>query len=234
MQGGIRNISSLKKWFFTIGKPFFTLSYLGGSANQVILRNTAIDGMEEAWEMLETQVLAQSEVGRATMQLIVYGKDKANNPDGRTNIDMLPAQNQAAVAGIGSIQGGYIDKSTIAGILAEERQRWELEQRIIDLENQINSPSDDWTEKLMAGIERIGSTQLGQMLAMKYLGTPLPPMTATAVSGTPAPADDDNDTFETDIEKSAALLGIDDTQLARKVRQLIEANPEVARQLLNS
>lgn len=236
MQGGIRNIKSLEKWFRTIGAPYFTLSYAGGAANQVILRNTAVGDMDTAWEQLETQVLAQSEVGRATMHLIVYNKEKgANNPDGRTNIDMSPNQAAVGVAGIGSLQTGYFDESKIAGMIeeakAKEREKWEMERRIDDLEAQINAPSDDWTEKLMAGIERIGATPFGQMIAMKFLGGPLPQMPVGNVAGTPSAVDESGDTFDEDIQSTAAILGVDDATLARKMRQLVESNPEAAKQI---
>lgn len=233
MQGGIRNITSLKKWFNTVGSPFFTLSYLG-QANHVILRNTAVEDMGEAWDMLETQILAQAEYGRAQMHLITYKKSGgANNPDGRTNIDMQPLQEGRNMAGIGSTPGGYMDESKVQGILDKAREKWELEKRLEDLEAQINSPND-WTEKLMEGIERIGNTPIGQMLAMKFLGAPLPQIPLAPIAGTPATDDEgEADSFENDIEFTASMLGVNDTVLARRLRQMVEQNPELAKQLLS-
>ena len=235
MQGGIRNIESLKTWFFDVGKPFFTLSYLGGNANQVIMRNTATDNMEEAWDLLKRQVLAQSEVGRATLYLFVYKNGNANNPDGRTNIDITPGGMQPnGVAGFGSLPVGYVDENKINGMISAAREKWELEKRLEDLEAQINSPND-WVDKAISGLERIGETQLGQMLAMKLLGITAPPVVpgARPVNGTPEqPGESADDTFEDDIEATANMLGCDDITLARKLRQLVQNNPEMAKQLL--
>ena len=234
MQGGIRNIKSLKQWFTDVGKPFFTLSYTGGSANQVILRNTAIDDMEAAWSLLERQVLAQSEVGRATLQLIAYGKDKANNPDGRTNIDISPNQESAtALAAIsGPRVGYYADESQIDALLSKERAKWDMEKRMEDLEAQLNAPSEDWSEKLMVGIERISATPLGAVLIGKFLGGSMP-MPVAQVAGVPDPIpSEESDSFEDDIEASAQLLGVSDTVLASKLRALIESNPELAKTML--
>lgn len=231
MNGAIRNISTLKTWFYDVGKPFFTLSY-SGTTNHMILRNTATENMDEAWTLLERQVNAQAEYGRATMQVIVYKAGNANNPDGRTNIDMAPQSQGSQVAGIGSLPSGYLDENKVAGMISEAKEKWELERRLEDLEAQINNPGD-WTEKLMAGIERIGATQLGQMLAMKLMGQPIPAgMVAGPPPGTQAPTDE-TDNFEEDIETTAAILGVSDAVLASKLRRLVETNPEMAKQLLS-
>lgn len=234
MQGGIRNINSLKQWFTDVGLPFFTLSYYGGSSNQVIMRNVAIEDMGEAWELLKRQVLAQSEGDRATMQLIVYKKGAANNYEAKTNIDIFRAgaESLPAMEGIGSLSAGYVDEAKIAGMIAEAREKWDMERRVEDLETQLNSPSDDWMDKGMAFIERIGATPFGQAFAAKFLGGNLPPyIPAAQVAGHPS-ANEPQDTFEEDIDKTAELLGVDDTVLARKLRQLVETNPELAKSLL--
>lgn len=236
MSGAIRNTESLKRWFYGVGAPFFTLFYSGTSTNQVIIRNTTVDEMDAAWELLEGQVKIQAEYGRALLHVIVYKKaGTANNPDGRTNIDIQPFAETKQMAGIGSLSAGYLDESKVAGLIAEAKEKWELERRLDDMEAQLNNPND-WTDKLISGLERISGTQLGQILAVKFLGVPLP---AGMVAGTPpgaqAPPDEQglaNDSFDEDISKSAEILGVDDTTLARKLRQLVEANPELAKSIL--
>lgn len=230
MQGGIRSIESLKKWFFAVNSPFYTLSYLG-QANHVILRNTAVEDMNEAWAMLETQVLAQSEYGRAQMHLITYKKQGgANNPEGRTNIDMWPTGSTSQVHGIGSIQVAGIDESKVQGLISAAREKWELEKRLEDLEAQIENPGD-WTQKFIDGFERISATPIGQLLAAKLLGADFK-LPAAQVAGHPDTDDEEHDTFEQDIAATARMLGVDDIVLARKMRELVEQNPAVAKQLL--
>jgi len=101
--------------------------------------------MVVAGEMLETQVLAQSEYGRAQMHLIVYKKEKgANNPEARTNIDMLPMQEQRQFAGIGAIGGvGFVEEAKVNALIDQAREKWELEKRLEDLEAQVNNPETE-------------------------------------------------------------------------------------------
>jgi hypothetical protein len=238
MQGAIRNIATLKKWFFSNGVPFFTLTY-SGQTNQVIQRNTAIEELDEAWSLLETNVLAQAEYGRATMHLIVYNKTSGpNNPTARTNIDVLPMNPTPnyGMPGIGSIPSGFVDESKIEGMINEAREKWDMERRLEDLEAQIKNPNDDWTEKMMTGIERIGATPFGQALIMKFFGGALPSFQPQPINGAPGPSqpgDIEEDSFESDIERTSELLGVDDVTLARKLRELVEANPQAAKQLLS-
>lgn len=215
-----------------MGKPFFSLSYLGGSTNQLILRNIVVDDMGEAWEMLKRQVLAQSEVGRATLQLITYEKkDNANNPSGRTNIDLLANQAAQTVAGIGQIAVGYIDEAKVSGMLAAAQEKWELQHKIRALEDRLDAPPDDWVEKVMSAIERIGETPFGAMLAQRFLGGNLPAMPMANIAGTP---DASATSMDEDLEATATILGVDEELLVKKIRQLVEQNPEGAKQLFST
>jgi len=239
MQGAIRNIATLKKWFYANGVPFFTLTY-AGQANQIVQRNTAIEDMDDAWSLLETNILGQAEAGRANMHVIVYNKASgANNPIARTNLDIWSNQaNQTGnVAGIGSLPVGgvgYIDESKVNGLIAEAKEKWELEKRLEDLEAQISNPND-WTDKLLTGLERIGATPFGQAIAAKFLGLQMPSPGTATIAGTPnSDTDTSGDTFDEDISHTAALLGVDDITLAKKLRKLVQNDPELAKQALLS
>lgn len=236
MQGGIRSIESLEKWFRAVGKPCFTLSYLG-QANQVIARNTTVEDMGEAWEMLRMHVLAQAEYGRAQMHVIVYANDKGgpNNPSGRTNIDLLSQHHPAHFAGIaGMPTGNAVPEDKIAGILAEAREKWEMEKRLDDLEAQLNAPPDDLFEKTATLIERIGTTPIGSILLAKLMGG-APVLPPAPITGTPKadndPSPDDAEDFDDNIDRTAQILGVSDAKLAATLRRFAETNPEVAKQL---
>lgn len=229
MNGAIRSVSSLRTWFFDVGKPFFTLTYAGQTA-QVVMRNVVEEDMEKAWETLKRTVEAQAEYGRATLQVIVYTKERgANNPDGRTNIDIQPGA-QPAQAAIAGYLPGHVDESKIAGMIEEARQKWELERRLEELENQVNNPVD-WTSRTVEIIEKIGATPIGQILTAKLLGVQMP---VGQVAGHPAPEEIEPDNFEQDIDEAAGLLGVSDAELAAKLVKLVRANPEMARQLINA
>lgn len=234
MQGAIRNIESLQSWFEAVGAPFFTLFYTGNTS-QVIIRNTTEADMEKAWEILKNQVLHQAEYGRATLHVLTYKKTgSANNPDGRTNIDIAPMQSQqgAQMAGIGALPAGYVSQDEFSKRLKDERQRWELERKLEDLEAKIDNP-DGWAEKLMAGIERIGGTDLGKAMIARFMGVPFSAMAPGApINGTPAATNPAEDTFEEDLDIICQILNTDDVTLARKLRQLVEQNPEMAKNLV--
>lgn len=229
MQGAITEINRLRNWFYNNNQPFFLLRYYHpGKAGDVIIRNESIPELDPAWEKLSTEVLSQAEAGRALLQVLVWGPGKtANNYAALTNLDMRIVP--VAMAGIGSLPGGYMDESKVQGLIQDAREKWELERRLEDLENQINNPGD-WIEKSMHALERIGATPIGVALVSKLLGTPLP---TAQIAGTPAPADEQEgiDTFDEDIQKTAAILGVDDATLARKLRQVVESQPEVAKQI---
>lgn len=236
MQGAIRNIDSLEKWFKTVNSPFFTLTYAGQNS-QVILRNVTVPDVNEAWDMLKQQVLNQAEYGRATLHVITYKKEgQANNPDARTNIDILPVQPpNGQMAGIGALPGMY-GTTDIEKIIAQHREKWELEKRLDDLEQQLKNP-DDWTEKVISGIERISGTPFGQAMISRMLGGSVLPMGGPApINGTPQTANEgaDNpaDTFDDDLEATCEILNVDDTTLLRKLRALVENNPETAKAFL--
>lgn len=231
MQGAIRNISSVKQWFFDVGEPLFTLSY-AGTSNQAIMRNTVKTDLNEAWDMLERQLQYQAESGRAMMQVITYRKESgANNPTGRTFIDLQPGPPQAQFAGIGQLPSGYMDEAKVQGLIREAKEKWEMERRIEDLEEQAKNPADP-TDKIIQAIERIGATPIGQMFAARLLGMPVPAITGTPEA--PADGDSDSDTFEDDIAATADILGVSDATLAARLRRLVEAQPDVAKQLLTA
>lgn len=223
MQGAIRNLNSLKKWFYANGKPFFTLNYAGQVA-QVIMRNTVKEDLDQAWEMLSDAVETQAEYGRATLHVIVYDKDKSNNPAARTNIDVLPNQSAVQVAGIGSIPGYGVD---VEKAIADAREKWELEARIQALENQ---EPDDIVEKFISGIERVAATPLGMAIVSRFMGTPMPPMAAPAMNGGPDSDMEDGEDLDTELDDLEAIArenGMTLKAFLNKTATLAKAQPGV-------
>ena len=238
----IANLASLRTWFLDQNKPYFTLSQ-NGVNRSIVARNETVSDIDQAWTLLETNILAQAEGGVANVKVFVTDKPKHNHGF-ETDARILPqyAPNAPGVAGIGSLPAGYVDEAKVGAMLSDAEARWEMKRKIADLEAQLAEPSD-WTEKLVTGIERISGTPLGQVLMAKLLGVPAAqPMAAgmgtPAMHGTPvAPAaGDDEDEYDNEfyhnIEDTAALLGVDERTLAKRLAGLVKQNPDLAKSLL--
>lgn len=234
----ITNISTLRTWFLDNQKPFFTL-YQNGVNRAIIARNETVDDLNQAWNLLETNVLAQAEGGTANVRVYVTEKPKHNHGL-ETEARILPLVPTLGQPGISGLPQGYLDESKVAGLIKEAREKWELERRIEELE-MAQEPVKDWAETMINGFERVAKTPLGAALVQKLLG--VVPMPQPAMNGVPTPAaqsqannstDDDeySDSFFENIENTAALLGVDEETLANKLAKLVQQNPELAKSLL--
>lgn len=236
MQGAIRDIESLKRWFFANGKPYYTLSYQN-QQNHVILRNTVNDDMEAAWETLRTTVLSQAEYGRATLHCIVYEKDKSNNPTARTNIDVMPNQIPAGaqMAGIGYLPAS-LTTDDIEKAVAAAKKEWEMERRIQDLEAERDTPADA-VEKWIGRIMAFSQTPVGLALIGKIAGYPMPPVSEHQVNGShesdanqnaPDDLDGELDILETIAENNGITL----KELLKRTAMLAKQQPGMVSMLI--
>lgn len=243
MQGAISNIQALERWFRGVGAPFFTLSYYSTQSptgqGSLILRNTKQTDLNLAWDLLASAVEDQTGFGRAQLHLISYDNEKgANNPHGRTNIDITSrALSPIQTAGIGAMPGVY-GKDEIAEMIADAKERWEMEARIAALEA---APEPDFAEKIVAAVERISSTTIGAALAQKLLGgTPMP--IPAPVNGVHSPdnqpqqsptGEDDIDNELDNLEAIAAHNGMTLKQFLAKTAALAQSQPGVVSMLAN-
>lgn len=230
MQGAITNIESLEKWFKSNNLPYFSLKY-AGQGEKIIFRNEVWDDITEAWEHLRDQVQAQADGGRAMLELLVYNKGKANHPL-RTNLDIRPTA-MTPVAGIGSTPGVY------GGMESYISQRIELEMLRRDneeLQAQINNPINSWERILDRVAQSPQLAGIAQVLIAGLFSKGQAPVMAQSIAGTPgsAPgtdADDESDGYE-HLEAAAEKLGTDPATLAKKVNELVNQNPDLAKSLL--
>lgn len=240
----ITNIQSLRSWFLDQKRPYWSLNN-NGVGRGLIARNESIEDVDTAWTLLETNVLAQAEGGIANVKIFVTDKPKHNHGM-ETEARILPAYSlqTAGQPGIGNLPANYMDESKIQGMIADAKEKWELERRIDEMEAALSAPSG-WVDKLMEGVERIGSTPLGQMLAARLMGVPPTAMANVAAApgvpftGAAAPStegDDDGEEygekFYDDMEATAATLGVTPELLAEKLAALVTSNPDLAKSFL--
>ena len=242
-------MEDLEKWFKANAYPQFILAYANGKGENQILKNEgdgAISDIEEAWEMLRDMIEAQVRSGRAILEVKVFPKGGKYHPL-RTQIDMSAGGNPylpASVAGIGNLPNVGISEAKLAEALAVEREKWEMERRIEDLEARINAPSN-WMER---ALQIIGENPpLATMVQTVISGVMKMPGVASVMNGTPAaatgtqaPADDEementdpNVVFSTNIYQAAQTLGVSPEIMAVKLNRLVQQNPELAYTMLH-
>lgn len=244
MIGAITNIDALKRWFDSNGKPYFTLRYEGANNERIIMRNDAVEDMEKAWQLLEDQVAAQAEVGRARLVVLVYEKGKNNNAV-YTNVDIRPGFSPAsgAAAGIGTLPAGM---GGIEGYIDNRIRIAKLEMENDQLKDALSSPANTFERitEVVSGIP--GVADVLKILVAGLVGKVNPaamPAIQAVLNGTPdatgaADGDaghDDTDPqqqFADNINDVAATLGVDALTLSAKLRNLVKANPEAAKQLM--
>ena len=240
----ITNFNDLRDWFkfgFEKGvksndegretsSPYWTLYSVGmGGADKVL-------GLDDSYKALADNIRIMNNPTGSMFRIFQTYRARGNNPTQEARVQIYENNQISATSpGIGSLPAGYLSEDKIAGILAEEKKKWEMERRMEDLEAQIKAPRN-WTENALETIERIGNTPLGMVILSKISGIP-PAEILKSISGLggnePDMAANPNQVgdFDSDIEITANILGVSEDQLAAKMRQFAQVNPEMARQI---
>jgi hypothetical protein len=241
----ITNFEDLRYWFFGNEKatneqsPHWSLYSMDyGKSDTRVMFNNRISDMEESFQALVKSIKIQNNPDGTRFRVQTHPVGKPNNPTANTFVEVYEKGAQNAQAGIGSLPAasGYVSRDEIAKMLKDEREKWEMKREIEDLKAAINAPPSDWTEKLMAGIERIGQTPLGAMMVAKITGLPIPtPEQMAQMNGVPSASTDDGsaaDSFDENMDFLSEKLGISDTVMVAKLRRFVEHDPATAKAFL--
>lgn len=251
MTGSITNIDDLKNWFHGVGYPYFTLSYQG-TGSKVIFRNTTISDMNESWEELRRQVEAQGRAGRAMLEVITYKEDRANAGSLRTNIDIRPeffyahgqGPYQQPTAGVNSLPIGYVPLDEVERRIEAEHEKWELRRDLDDLKAQIGAPTN-MVEKaftMLGEYPQLAALANNLLVGLMGKNNPAIAQSMQAINGHPAADHDNDDQAEGDpnailsqhLYAAANRLGTDPVNLVVALNRLVQANPDVAKTLLQN
>lgn len=250
MNGAITDLEHLKRWFFGNGHPYFFINYQG-AGNRKIYQNESIEEMQEAWEELEYQVKSQTGHGRAMLEVVQYAKGKQNHPV-RTYIDMRSdAQAQGtAMAGIGNFPAqGYP-----ANYVQDQIKMALMEKELEDMRAALESPSNVFenivdkigqSPHLSGLVNNLVSALFGQKGAVPSMpvnghpGAQQPTAQATQPeAGTEATGEEMTPErialFQSNIDRICTALETDPINLSSKLAALVEGNPDLAKNLLNS
>lgn len=217
-----------------------------GETEKRVAFNTSIDDKEESFRYLTQNIRSLNNPDGSVFRLQVFPRGKQNNPTGTIYVQIFeksqaPANTAAAAgvaglpAGVGSIQEYVADK------LETERLKWEIAQ----LKDQLNAPATGW-ERMVDTIGAIpGIDKVLQAIVVGVVSKFSPqamPAIQTAMNGTPDTGEQDHDdqvegdptqVFMSNINEASQALGTDPLTLSRKLNALIQAQPELARQLIS-
>lgn len=244
----ITSMEGLRNWWdLDPEAPYFTI-YRGRSskATEIIHRNATVTDHDQAWEMLEQIIDTNSGHGG---EFTVLRNDKPTTGYGKKVVIIMDSPHRLpAVAGMPApaVPGmPYVGATpeAIQGYIAEqiqkERQSWELEKKVADLEAAIQAGNQgSFIERTFDRItqhekfDSILDVLLVRLLNPK--GAPQP--THVAVSGVPQ---DHGDGFMYDTQRiHAALERIrahfpDIHATLDRLAEFCDRNPEMAKNLLN-
>jgi len=242
----ITSYNDLREWFFGNNRkgkpaPYWTLyGQAYGKNDTISARNHSIDEVEQAYTDLEDSIRRQNHPEGQRFRVLQSDVPGGNNPVAQVFVQVSSTGVQNNVAGIGSLPGsgfGYMTEADFSRRMAEEKTRWDLEQKVKQLEDRINAPEEaDPVEKTVAVIERLANTAAGAAIISKLTGIPASEL-MQGIHGTAAPDEEipaDDQTFYDNIQQSAELLGTSPHVLADRMKKLIQKDPETAKLLLRN
>lgn len=225
--------------------PYWTLFSSGfGEKDRPLAFNEKIASAEESFTLLaETIRRFNNPQGQVFTVFQTYRPRHNNGVYMRVQI----YENQSAsanihVAGINGQQAvGYLSPAEVDERIQAALERQKMKDEIKALRE---ANEGGFIGQLPKVFEQISNTPVGQAIIAKIMGLSLQPAPATAVNGVPgaaqnpepAPAvhrnDDDDEQFNADIDHVTTTLGTDDVTLMKKIRILVDQNPDLAKTLL--
>ncbi len=234
----ISTYDDLRAWFYGNSRkgnpaPYWTLfGHPFGNKEIIITRNDVNANLDESFEWLQNTIKRVNNPEGQRFRVLQVDQPGGNNPVGQVYTQIYAQQ----MAGIGSLPGyGGATKQEIAEAIAAEKEKWELQRKLEDLEARINAgPDNDFWEKGMSYVERFAQTPIGQAVISKVTGIPFSAI-AGAGAGEPdnetAPGDQDNE-FYNNMATVAQTLGTNEYEVARKLKILVQQHPDMARQFI--
>lgn len=255
----ISNFNDLRAWFaFGFDKgvktaeegrennsPYWTLYSVGlGGRDTVLAFNDRLTSLDDSYTALVESIRRMNNPQGSMFRVFQTYKPRHNVATQEARVQVFEnnqlAQQSNQPPSIGGLVG-YVEKSEMHSIIAAEREKWETQQRIKDLENQIESPGD-WTEKLINGIDRIGQTPIGAMLMAKLMGVNPQQFSPAPINGpqgahTQDLEEDSDEDLEGELDALQAIAnanGLTLKQFLSKTASVAKAQPGAVSMLVNS
>lgn len=242
----IISFADLQKWFINQGRGedkgvhwnLYAVDY--GQRDTRVVFNDRYDTVDESFEFLKSNIQMLNNPDGTRFRVQTFPPRKPTHPTGTAFVQIFEkASNLPSTYNVPTIAGlpATDIKEQVDKAVAEARKTWEMEARIAGLEERLASPDpDDYIEKITTIVERVSRTPIG--VAIMGIAAQKMGIDPAAIMGLATDADgqsdvppDDNQFYD-DIADAANTLGVDEHTLARKLKQLIKQNPEVAKSLL--
>lgn len=252
----ITSIDDLYNWFKTLQRSddspthWSLYSNEPGRVDTKATTNTRYDEFDASWDMLEKSVRMLNNPKGTRMRLQIFPKGKHNNYTAQVHLQIYndgtagaPSDGhaQGAHSGIGMLPGmgsmdSYIQQRIDLELLRRENE---------DLKDAINGPNNMWERILQTVADSPHLSQVANNIivglvskvnpaAMPHLQTTPP----APINGHPATDTAENENpdvvFSNNIHAASTVLGTDPLTLAIKLNALVQNNPEMAKQILNS
>lgn len=213
--------------------PYWTIYSTGfGEKDRILSYNERLTNPEEAFGLLAETIRRNNNPTGQVFQILQTYRPRHNTGNWyKVQIYENAHVPNYSVAGIhgGGAAIGYLSPAEVQEKINEALEKQELKAKISALEENQNGFVGQLTKFLEGPV--------GSLLAAKMLGVPVTPPAQVAINGTPdaTPASGgDDDEFFKNLDAITAKLGTDDLTLVKKLRALVDTNPTLAKQLLET
>lgn len=252
-KGYMNSYEDLKTWFMMLGTPKWNLyrghvESVGNNRSNLIYKQDSDEyNLEDSFEELRKMIEINSAAGG---HFSIYVPAKSNNVGPTVffvSPNTMPARGGAQVAGFPTGGLGYISKEELSGILEKERNTWELERRIEDLEAAQDSHTPI-LEKFLNGLLEDGTAGKVLVAGITKLMGGNPTQVALAGFGNQVQPDTSIGEEEEEISEDEIDFAVDLVSRFRPyfsseqemrvflltVANKFETNPAVAKQLFGA
>lgn len=219
--------------------PYWTLYAVGlGSKDTIIHRNELVDNLENSFALLAETIRRVNNPAGTVFRVFQTDRPGGNMSVAEYRVQIFDSANPNAqhVAGIGSLPAlsGYIGEAELEKRLKEAEEKWELKQRIRDLE--AEQDSNNWIGKIPDILEKVAASPIGAVFMAKMMNVPLSTAmpTAAPINGTPAsdthngPDDptDEDERISNAIDEIEDSTGLSAAELLEKIARVARHNPD--------
>ncbi len=225
--------------------PFWTLYAVGlGAKDTIIHRNELVDNLENSFGLLAETIRRVNNPAGTVFRVFQTDRPGGNMSVAEYRVQIFDSANPNAqhVAGIGSLPAlsGYIGEAELEKRLKEAEEKWDLKQRIRDLE--AEQDSSNWIGKIPDILEKVAASPIGAVFMAKMMNVPLSTAmpTAAPINGTPASdthsgpddSDDEAERIDEALDTIERNTGLNVADALEKLANVSMHNPEFLKSMM--
>lgn len=219
--------------------PYWTLYAVGlGSKDTIIHRNELVDNLENSFGLLAETIRRVNNPAGTVFRVFQTDRPGGNMSVAEYRVQIFDSANPNAqhVAGIGSLPAlsGYIGEAEFEKRLKEAEEKWDLKQRIRDLE--AERENTNFVGAIREIVKDFTTSPIGAVFMAKLMNVPISTAmpTASPINGTPAsdthngPDDptDEDERISNAIDEIEDSTGLSAAELLEKIARVARHNPD--------